>query len=167
MTSARRRRRVWTSADGVLAVISSGIAGQKISEISQNLQTTLGIAQLSGFTVGRTHLCVQAKGAANNTVITQQRVFLGLGVFPQAMDEGDFPDLETYQGDYFGYECMTFQGSGTANKPVEPESAGFLRADYRSMRKIPNGEAIFLVIQQTGADDYDFNFVASMLLMMP
>jgi len=164
----QRRRRVWSTTDGVISLVAIGIGGQISLDLGANLRTTLGLQSLAGFTIARTHLCAQVSAAANNTAVTQQRIFMGMGIFADMIDNADFPDLETYQGDWFGYECLTFQGPGVASVPVVPESAGFVRSDYHSMRKIKSGETAFLVLQETPvADDYEVNVVVSSLWLMP
>jgi len=146
---------------------SAGVAGQQRLDISAALEATKGILDLSGYTVARTHLCVLVESAAGETASVQTNLWLGIGVFPTGMAAGTFPDLSAYEGDWYAYECMIFRTVGTQLLAVAPESASVLRADYKSMRKIPNGERCVLVAQIAQTIDLLVNVSVSTLYLMP
>jgi len=93
---------------------------------------------------------------------------MGIGVFSTTIDNADFPDLSNYDGDWMAYECNVFQMPGVDLAPVVPESASTLRADYRSMRKVPRvGMTPFFVAQSDSTIDFDIDFVISQLILLP
>ena len=122
---------------------------------------------MMGITLSRTHVCMLATSAVDETLLGVIKLTMGIGVFAGGIDEGDFPDLQTYDGDWMAYECMVFQMPGVALQPMLPESASFVRADYRSMRKIDTGESPFLVAQIDVSRDIELDVVVSQLLLLP
>ena len=164
--TTQRRRRTWTTSSGLVTLTALGQAGQLSLDIGAQMRTKIGIVDLAGMTVARSHLCVQVRADASNATGIQNRAFIGLGIYTALIDDGDFPDLQQYDGDWYGYECMAFQGGGV-DLPVVPESAGFFRADYKSMRKLRSRETAWIVFQQILNDDFDYSFIVSTLWLMP
>ena len=62
---------------------------------------------------------------------------MGIGIFPSGMDNGDFPDLAVYDGNWMAYECFAYKMPGAASTLVLPSEAAFNRLDYRSSAVLP------------------------------
>ena len=93
---------------------------------------------------------------------------MGIGIFPAGIDNGDFPDLSVYSGDYFAFECHNFKMPASSETLVTPDQAAFHRADYRSMRKIGRAEErIALVWQQDTTEIVRYRAQISMLILLP
>jgi len=167
MTSSRRKR-IWTTSSGTLNLTAAGIGGGKSSNLASNWISSTGLASMFGCTVGRTHLCALVQSAMGETAVVANTLFLGIGVYPTLMDDIDFPALANSDGSWMAQECTVFRMPGAGDLPVLPGEAAFLRADYRSMRKVDEvGYNPFLVAQQEVAEAVDVRFVVTQLILLP
>ena len=167
VTRRARRRRIWTNDHSTITVGTLGVPGQIFRHVDANVLLNTSLASMFGSTVARTHTCVLID-SSTNTGTTLMKAYLGMGVFPQGMDNGDFPDLEQYNGDYFAWECFSFQMPGAANTLVLPSEAAFTRQDYRSMRKIPRTEErVNVVLQIDATEIVRFHLQIAMLFLLP
>jgi len=170
MTTRRRsirRRRIWTTTNVVELPVSSGVNGQKAQILDANFALSTGLAGMFGCTISRTHVCTLLTSIEDATSIIKMQ--MGIGIFPTGTDEGDFPNLQRYEGDWLAYECFVFQlPGGTAQIPVVPSEAAFTRSDYRSMRKVTDvGMSPFIVFQTDSASDFEIDAVVSQLILLP
>ena len=166
-TRTPRRRRMWTADESTITVGTLGVPGQIFRQIDVNFLTQTGWASMLGCTIARTHTCVRID-SNTNTGNNLMRAWMGIGIFPSGMDNGDFPDLSIYNGDWFVYECYTFQMPSAASTLVLPESAAVHRSDYRSMRKVARpDERVCLVWQQDTTVIARYGIQVSMLVLLP
>ena len=166
-TRAPRRRRIWTSDQSIITVGTAGQAGQIVRQIDGVFLTSTGLASAFGCTVARTHVCYLID-SSTNTSVSFIKGFLGIGIFPEGMDNADFPDLASYEGNYYAYECFNFQMPGASSSLVLPAEAAFGRLDYRSMRKIARtGERVVLVLQLDTTEIVRFRLNISILMLLP
>ena len=164
---ADRRKRVWTQTVNTITVGTLGQPGQIFVAIDPNLRSAFGLSTLAGFTVVRTHACVLID-SSTNTSSSFIKANMGVGIFPEGMDNGDHPNLEIYAGNYFAFECFSFQMPGVASTIVLPSEASFTRSDYKSQRVIPRPESrIHMVLQQDTTEIVRYRTQISMLLLMP
>ena len=166
MTTARRRR-IWTQDEATITVGTANQAGQIARQIDVNILTEASLGSLAGYTVVRTHVCVLID-SSTNTGTSFIKANFGLGVFPEFMDQGDFPRLDVYNGNYYAFECFTFRMPGVASTVVLPAEAAFTRSDYRSQRKIPRtNDRLWLVWQQDTTEIVRYRSQISYLLLVP
>ena len=167
MTTRQRRRRLWTADQANITVGTLGVPGQITRQVDVNFLASTGLASMFGCTVARTHTCVLID-SSTNTGTSFIKGWMGLGVFPSGMDNGDFPNLEVYEGDYFAWECFSMLMPGVASTIVLPNEAAFIRGDYRSMRKIGRAdERLWVVFQLDTTQIVRFRFQMSALILLP
>ncbi len=161
-----RRRRTWTNSNVTLNVTAAGQPGAKQVDLGATLKGQLGITDLVGFTVARTHICVLIEGLDTNTSIITSN--MGIGVYANNIDDIDFPDLSQYEGDWLAYECFIFKQPGTAGLLPVNDNTAFHRSDYRSMRKIPRtGLDLKLVFQHDTVATVNYHVACSILWLLP
>ncbi len=149
-------------------VTALGQAGQKSVDIGETLQTGLGISHLAGYTVVRTFVKGMATAAAGNTTEQIVHAQWGIGIFAGSIDDGDFPDLGLYDGDWLAFGSLVFKNPGVALNTVLPEAAGYVDVSSKAQRRVDRiGEVPFLVVQTNRAEDYEFSFAISQLWLMP
>ena len=169
--STQRRRRIWSTTSSSLLLTTSGVPGQLSLNLSDTVQGKMGLLSMAGFTVSRTHVCTLIASGAGEVGLDVHKIIWGIGVFASGIDNGDYPDLDNYSGDWMCYECNIFFLPAQQNQHVLPGEAAFNRADYRSMRKIGrNDESLFLVAQIEGtapATGILMHFIVSSLYLMP
>ncbi len=163
-----RRRRVWSNSDASLSVIVPGQGGQKLVDIGANLQVGIGITHLAGFTVAMTHVDLTVMSSSDESGSSFLRAHWGIGIFAGGIDEGDFPDLSLYEGDWLAYGTYHFQLPGAISTLVLPTAQAVRSYESRGSRKIDRvGEVPFLVVQHSGAENVDYHFSVSQLWLMP
>ena len=126
-----------------------------------------GLSNMLGCTIARTHVCTLISSDGTNSTSNFGKAFLGIGVYSEGMDNGDFPDLSVYNGDWLAYECFSYQMPGAIDTVVNPTSAAFSRTDYRSMRKIDSSEMPVLVMQQDHGSAIVYRLQVSYLVLLP
>ena len=170
MTS-QRRRRIWTSQSFGLSVTTAGVPGQTRLNVGTNYLASAGIASMAGITIAHTHIAGVIESAADNAGVQTENLIVGLGIFPNGMDAGDFPALDFYNGDWFGYGHVPMRMPGVIGTLVLPEQSAKFSFEYRSQRKVPrNDESPFLVLQLTTGltgGGIDITGLVSMLLLLP
>ena len=162
---ADRRRRLWTSQNAEVTLSTGGVAGQIALGLDTDFIASTGLASMFGCTVVRTFLRGYIR--SGDSTVSDMAAFIGLGVFPNGIDQGDYPDLNVREGDWFGYLALPFLTSGVAVKPVQPEEAAYFTAEFRSARKIGLGETLTLVIQQTITRSVVYHVTTTMLCLLP
>ena len=164
---APRRRRVWSNDDSSVVVGTSGVPGQIARRLDPAFLAMSGLSSMFGCTIARTHVCILITSDGTNSADSHFKAKLGIGIFPEGMDNGDYPDLEAYNGNWFAYECFVFRAPGVINTVVLPEAAAFARLDYRSMRKIDSGEMLVLVMQHDLNETIRYAVSVSFLVLLP
>jgi len=160
------RNYVWTTKTFAINLVD---VTNKAVDLSANLLTGLGVAHLAGFTIIRTIVTGFIQADSDNTTFEAAiHAHWGCGIFAGAIDDGDFPGLGVYDGDYYAYGALVYQNPGVASNVVVPPEAALIRGDSRAMRKIDRvGEVPKIVFAQNTANDFIYNGSVSTLLMMP
>ena len=133
MTS--RRRRQWTSVNGQRSIATSGEAGQQFLVLDTSILAEMGLASMVGMTIVRTFLSIMFQSESDETTTSPVTLYTAIGVYPDGMDSGDFPDLQTYEGDWLLYRTHIFRLPGVVSTLVLPESVSVSRSESKS---IPN-----------------------------
>ena len=168
MPATARRRRLWSTTVGSRTVSNAGQGGQASHDLGENVQQGLGIAHLAGFTLSRTHVRILMMSDVDNTAVSVLTSFFGIGIYAGSIDNGDFPDLSLYDGDWMAYGSMVTKMPGALSTLVLPESRAVYEADFRSMRRIDRiGEVPFLVLQHNSTDDIQYHYTVSQLILLP
>lgn len=163
-----QRNRLWTNTDLILNVTAADAAGQVSQNLTTNLQTGLGIPNLAGYTCVRTFVRGFVQSDGDNTTAGTVFAHWGIGVYAGGIDNGDFPDLSLYDGDWLAYGSLVFRNPGVALNIVEPERAGYVQMDSKSARRLDRiGDTMFFVVQQSTAQDFLYNLSVSQLWLMP
>jgi len=163
-----RRRRVWTNTDDTKILTVAGAPGQKAIDLSSNLLTGLGLAHLAGYTVAHTHVEILAQSDVDETGVSRVHMHWGIGIFAGGIDDGDFPLLDLYEGDWLAYGSFLFKLAGAGITLVLPTEQSVRRYESRAMRKIDRiGEVPFLVLQQDSTQGVAYQVSCSQLWLMP
>ena len=167
MTTARRAR-IWTTFDSSVGVSALGPLGQQAVKIGANILSGLGISHLAGYTVGPFFLELMILTDDGNTIVEEVTAHCGIGIFDGGIDEGDFPDLENGDGDYLLRENMVFQSPGATDTLVRLDTRASRRVISRSQRRLERvGDTVWIVFQHSTANDIDYYFSVTFMLLMP
>ena len=165
---AQRRIGLWTSTNTTLVVDTAGIAGQKAVQTTSNLESGLGLAHLAGYTIVDTRVKVYAESSSAEGGNTLEHASLGIGVFSTGIDEGDFPNLTVYEGDWLWYGTMIFRLPGAVSGTVLPTEFSQLHSRSRAQRRIPDvGLSGWMVAQQSGGSDVNYFVRVEHYILMP
>ena len=161
------RSRMWTSQNAGVTLVSAGVAGQISLSLDTDYAASTGLASMFGCTIVRTFVRCSIRSGNAETSNADMIGFMGLGVFPSLIDQGDFPDLNIREGSWWGYIAHPFSMPGAVLTPVIPDRAAFFEVEFRSGRKVGIGERPSLVVQQTVSDTVTYNVTVTMLCLLP
>ena len=153
---APRRERVFTTTEIALTLAAGNVSGasQQISnQMTSDFESRTG-RTARDITVGRVWITGLWFTLATVTTPVLIGLALGMGIFTEGIDAGDFPDLQSHQGDWFVHRTwrLTDRTSATANPtPLDPDdnvgNSASISIDNRSMRKLGRqSDDLFLVI---------------------
>ncbi len=143
-----------TNVAFTLVAGDTGVASQESNiSISSDFETKSG-RSLRGVTLAR--LWVRGLYFTQAVVTTPvvSSYFMGVGIFTQGVDDGDFPNLETHDGDWMLHDARVLidtsvSTDANALNPEAPAAGSNVVIDNRSMRKIMRDtEAVFVVMQK-------------------
>ena len=170
-----RMAKVFTTTEVALTLVAANISvssQQLTNQMTSDYESLTGKAARN-VSVGR----VWVTGLWFTLAVVSTPVLMGLsmgmGIFTQNTDAGDFPDLATHKGDWFLHRTwrLTDRGSATANPtPLQPEdspgnSSGF-GIDNRTGRKIPRqSDDLFLMIQKDIATEENIQLHCDVTVM--
>ena len=153
---------------GSILLITAGIPGQLKIDLSTNLETGLGLAHLPGYTCIDTHVSVLIRSSSDESQTSLVQAAFAIGVKPTGMDNGDYPNLELYEGDWLWYQAYQFLLPGAVSTPVLPDAAAFQRSHSGASRRITDiGQEMVLVGQQGTSQNVDYFFQVQQLWLMP
>ena len=162
------RSKLWTTRRETLALAAAGQPGQKSFEVLDNLQAGLGLAHLAGYTVIHTEVRILLISSSSETSILPNDFHFGITRQPGSIDDGDFPALELYEGDYYFYTSLVLQLPGAVDTLLKPAEHAIIRHQSGASRRISDvGQAFFFVAQQRVAEAVDAHVVVSSLVLMP
>ncbi len=162
------RNKLWTTFDGLVNLSAAGQAGNKGVKIGQNLIVGLDLSHLAGYTIGPTFLDIIIHNDDDNVSSSTEIAHVGIMIGQGGLDDGDFPNLALGDGDYYLRRALLFDGGAANSVLVKPDEAALVSITSRSSRRLERiGDTIWLVFQQTTANDYDYDFSVTMMVMMP
>ena len=176
-----RRGRMWTTTTGFdLTMVAGdvGVASQKFNiGISSAFETKTG-RSLRGVTISK----IFFNGFYHTDVVVTTPILnlfsLAIGIYPEGMDEGDFPDLAAHAGDWLMHDTRILSDRGSATSfpiPLEPNSAGneagfVFRIVNSSMRKVQRDtDKVQVVVQKRTVCEENITLTAAVtaLWLMP
>ncbi len=162
------RAKIWTSSRLLVALSASGSAGQVSAQTLANLRTALDISHLVGYTVIDTRIRALIHSDDGETGGGFLELTYGIGIFAAGIDDGDFPDLSLYEGDWLLWGAVQVQLPSAASTIVLPPHAALEIARSQSARRISDvGQSMFMVWQQSVAEGVDIQATVSHLVLMP
>jgi len=164
----QERAKVWTSSTFTLQLAAAAQPGQISAQPLANLRAALDLSHLVGYTIidSRIRGIVHSDDAETGTGIDV--ITFGIGIFTGSIDNGDFPRVDLYEGDWLLWGTNTFFLPGAANKPVLPDQMSVIDVRSRAQRRINDvGDTLFLVAQQSAAEGIDLSVQVTHLVLMP
>ncbi len=163
------RARLWTSTTFSLPVGTLGQPGQVSVETLANLRSALGLSHMAGFTIIETFVQGIIHSDTDETALTFVTASMGIGVKPSGMDDGDYGQLDLYEGDWLWFHSQTFQLPGVVSSPVGPiaESASWRTRSHAQRRINQVGDQAIMIIQQDSNANAVYRGTVQHLVLMP
>ncbi len=168
MTSGRRRR-IWVTTGGSVALSIAGQAGQKSISLRTDFENKTGVGPMAGCTIARTHVCFLPESGSGDATSGIHRLMMGVGVYTELIDDADFPNVVRYDGDWLAWECAIVKMPGAASTVVLGLGGDNVRVDSRAMRKIPRTDGTPFIVfgLDTAPTGLTVQFVVSQLILLP
>ncbi len=172
---SERRERIFTTTETALTLTAAGtsISGQQISQqTSADFELRTG-RTLRNATVARIWINGLWFTVAAVTTPVIIGLVIGMGVFQESLDAGDFPDLSIHKSSWMlhrTWRLTELDSSDTLPRPLFPNAGSGnscqIVLDNRSMRRIErDGEKLFLVIQKDIATEEAIQFHVDVTVM--
>lgn len=162
------RNKLWTTIEGTTVITVANQPGNKGERVGANLLTGLGIFHLAGWTMGPSYLNITVHNSDSETGTLTTKAHVGLLIADGAQDDGDFPNLQFGDGDYFLRHSMIFDGAGAINVLVKPDQRFYYNFVSRSSRRLERiGDTIFLVFQHNRTAGFEFQWALTMMGLAP
>ncbi len=166
MTSPRAR--IWTNNNYEVTLTALGAPGQKSVTTLGSLRSALDISHLVGYTIIETWIRGYIAAGTDETGVLRNALQFGVGIYAGLIDDGDFPRVDLYEGDWMAWGSNSFRLPGVAFLPVLPEPNAIINVHSKGQRRINDvGETVFMVLQEDLAATIDVNFTVTHLLLMP
>jgi len=163
-----QRNKLWSSFEGVVALTIADQAGNKGVKIGANLLTGTGLLHLAGWTIGPVFLTGMIHNSDGSTFGTTAKAHVGIMIGQGALDDGDFPDLQFGDGDYFLRKGIVMDGGGAISALAKPDQRGIFDVASHSSRRLERiGDTLWLVFQQNTPSDFDYDFQVTFMAMSP
>ena len=170
---ATRRSRLFVTSHFLLSTNTIGVAGQSSTvAMVTDFQSVTG-RQLMNATLAGTWLrgLYTQNGAAGLGPVD---CYLGGGMYPAGMDDGDFPNLELHEGDWFIHDgrALRYTGSsGSILSPLNASAGGGVDIHSGGQRKVSHAAISPAIVLQIGvapsAGSVEFNGVLTALWLLP
>ena len=162
------RIRLWTSKTATVTVSAAEDPGQKSVNVLSNIQTALDLSHMAGYTISSSWVDMLVESGPSETGTGRMAAHYGLIVLGGNPDDGDFPDIGKYEGDYFHYNTIGFKLPGVASTLVLPHQRAAVRSHSSGQRRITDiGQTAYIVCQHSAAQTVVFQFVVTLLMLMP
>ena len=171
---APRRGRVFTTTQVSLTLVAGDISTasqQSTNQMTSDFETRTG-RLARGVTVARIWIRAFYFTLAVITAPSLAQYSLGMGIFTQGIDNGDFPDVDGHVGDWMVHDARTLTdlAISTAPTPLVPNdgsgAGSSVVIDNRSMRKLPRvSDDLFLVLQKASTTEDNIQFRAAVTVM--
>jgi len=169
-----RMRRLWTvqQVDVTTPAATVGQSGQGSQTLGSAFTSNTSIT-LRNATVARTFIKGFAREATVATTPTEVELCLGIGIFQNTLDPGEFPSVGLGVGDYFVRDCRRVlePQSATGTLLMQPEAAGpniggIYDIDGKSKRKIRReAEGPTIVAQKDVVTEFDITLFLSITIL--
>jgi len=165
-----RRPRLWTTIAPTITLLAAqtGVASQSFLGLGGPYTTATGRELQSGVTIARVFCNLLVEEVSPATSAVTFCLAVGVGVFTQNIDAGDFPDLELHEGDWFLHDVRPFAERKTSleNRLVHPTTKAQYQLETRAQRKINRrDETPFLLMQKDAVTDFDIVVTACVTIL--
>ena len=165
--SVPKREPVFTTTLISLTLVAANISvasQQANNQVTNDLETRLG-RTARGATITR----IWVRGVYHTLAVVSALVIgdyqIGMGVFPEGMDAGDFDDLASHEGNWMLHDSRTLADTSSVTTfpillvPANVESGSAVNLDNRSQRKLERkGDDLWFVMQKSAATEENIQF---------